>query len=291
MKYGGYFKPINNGGKEKYYSGKQRTIYLDETCYSVEELFEEVSKFYLEDDSLKLSLLFVDKHASSQSFIKIEDDTSYRLMLSMYEEEKKVIIYVNAEKITTLEDGIRIYETVGTDTEIWGNEYRLEDIENGSDYCHSEDSYSSLDSETEDEIDIEYEGEFYSYDKDDPKMDVGAQYPHVIAFRRALSHYAITHDFEFDLGKSEPTRVTATCASRDCNWRIHAAVTEDGVTFVVRTLQEDHTCFRINRSGNKHANKAWIADRIIDDLRREGDLSAKELKRRVEMIAGTDFVF
>ena len=83
----------------------------------------------------------------------------------MYEEEKKVIIYVNAEKVTTLENEIRIDEIIGTNIEIGGNEYRLEDIENGSDYCHSEDSYLSLDSETDDEIDIEYEGEFYSYDK------------------------------------------------------------------------------------------------------------------------------
>ncbi|XP_078174000.1 uncharacterized protein LOC144567709 [Carex rostrata] len=217
VKYGGYFKPINNGTKKKYYSAKQKTIYLDETTYSVEELLEDVSKFYLEDDTWKLSLFFVDKRVSSQFFIQIDDDSSYILMLSMYEEEKKVIIYVIAEKITTLEDGVRLDENIGIDVDTWKNEYRLEDIEYGSDYCHSEDSYRSLDSESEGEIDFEYEGEFYSYDKDDPKMDVGAQYPHVIAFRRALSHYAITHDFEFDLGKSEPTRVTATCASRECN--------------------------------------------------------------------------
>jgi hypothetical protein len=37
----------------------------------------------------KLSLFFVDKRATCQSFIRIEDDNSYRLMLSMYEEEKK----------------------------------------------------------------------------------------------------------------------------------------------------------------------------------------------------------
>ena len=59
-------KKINNGEKEKYYSGKQRTIYLEETSYSVEELLEEVSKFYLEDGTLKLSLLFIDKRISFQ---------------------------------------------------------------------------------------------------------------------------------------------------------------------------------------------------------------------------------
>jgi hypothetical protein len=40
-------------------------------------------------------------------------------------------------------------------------------------------------------------------------MEVGAQFPHVIAFRRALSHYALTKNFEYALEKSEPTRVSA----------------------------------------------------------------------------------
>jgi hypothetical protein len=65
VKYDGYFKPINNGTKEKYYASKQRYIYLDEVTYNVEELLEEVSKLYPEDDTCKLSLLFIDKHASS----------------------------------------------------------------------------------------------------------------------------------------------------------------------------------------------------------------------------------
>jgi ribosomal protein S25 len=41
--------------------------------------------------------------------------------------------------------------------------------------------------------------------------------------------------------------------------------------------------FGVNRSSNKHANKGWIVDRIVDDLRKERDVSAKELKERVEI--------
>jgi MuDR family transposase len=113
-------------------------------------------------------------------------------------------------------------------------------------------------------------------------MDVGVHYSHVVAFRRALSHYTVINDFEFNLGKSEPSRVTATCASRDCNWRIHATVVEDGISFIVRTLQAKHTYYGVNTSGNKHDNKGWIIDRIVGDLRKEEDVSAKELKQRVE---------
>lgn len=71
------------------------------------------------------------------------------------------------------------------------------------------------------------------------------------------------------MGKSEPTRVTATCADLECAWRIHAAVAEDGVTFVVRTMQSEHICSGEHKRGNKHATQGWIADRVINDLNEE----------------------
>ena len=106
--------------------------------------------------------------------------------------------------------------------------------------------------------------------------------PHALAFRRALNYYAIMHDFEFAVEKSDPTRVTVRCAKKDCSWRVHASVVDDGVTLVVKTLQPKHMCSGVNKSGNKHATKGWIADRIIDDLRSEGDTPAKVLKRKLE---------
>lgn len=43
------------------------------------------------------------------------------------------------------------------------------------------------------------------------KIEVGAQFPHVIAFRRALSHYAL---IKWSLTWGE--RVKETCANREC---------------------------------------------------------------------------
>jgi MuDR family transposase len=165
-------------------------------------------------------------------------------MLSMYEEEKKVLIYDTAEKITVLEDGKRMDAIIEANIDFEENEDWL-DVEDDFDSCHSDDSYCS-DSGSEDDMDVEYAEEFYLYDKDNPNMDIGTQYPHVVAFRKALNHYAVINDFEFVLGKSEPSRVMATCASRECNWRIHAAVPEDGVTFDVRTVQAKQMCCGVN---------------------------------------------
>jgi hypothetical protein len=69
---------------------------------------------------------------------------------------------------------------------------------------------------------------------------------------------------------------------RDYSWRVHTSVTKDGITFEVKTLQHKHSCSGVNKSGNKHATKGWIADKIINDLRSEGDISTKKLQNKLE---------
>jgi hypothetical protein len=67
-----------------------------------------------------------------------DNDNSYRLMLSMYEVEKKVLIYVTVEKITISEDGEGMDAIIETDIDFEGNEDWL-DVEDDSDSCHSND--------------------------------------------------------------------------------------------------------------------------------------------------------
>jgi MuDR family transposase len=84
---------------------------------------------------------------------------------------------------------------------------------------------------------------------------------------RAFNHYVVVNDFEYNLLKSEPARVTVACADLECSWRIHASTAEDNVTFIVRTMQQKHSCYEVYRRGNKHATKGWMADYVIGDLR------------------------
>jgi hypothetical protein len=225
----------------------------------------------------------LDKDARSQSFVEIEDNNTYEQMLAMYEEKKEVVVYVTKEQVILKEnEDIREDNIVLQSLE---NAQEVVNYEEDSDYCHSEDSYHSRHSDFEDgdgdDNDI-HEVEFYLYDKDDPKMEIGAIFPHVVAFRRALNHYAIINDFEYNFAKSEPARVTATCANLECSWRIHATVTEDKVTFRVRTMQPKHSCCGINKRGNKHSTQGWIVDHVVNDLRNEGDLMVTYLKKKLE---------
>ena len=43
-----------------------------------------------------------------------------------------------------------------------------------------------------------------------------------------------------------------------------------------------HSCSGFNKSRNKHATRGWIVDRIVNDLRSEGDTPPKVLKRKLE---------
>ncbi|CAI9287559.1 unnamed protein product [Lactuca saligna] len=52
---------------------------------------------------------------------------------------------------------------------------------------------------------------------------------------------------------TEKLRLTACCGDKECKWRIHASLTQDGVTFEVKKFVEIHSCTRSNKSGNKHA--------------------------------------
>lgn len=58
---------------------------------------EEVKKRYPSTDDLAFSVLFVDKNGKEQSFIKLDSDDNFMVMLSMYEQEKEVTIYVSTD--------------------------------------------------------------------------------------------------------------------------------------------------------------------------------------------------
>ncbi|CAH1430160.1 unnamed protein product [Lactuca virosa] len=92
-------------------------------------------------------------------------------------------------------------------------------------------------------------------------MKVNSEFPSVIAFRRAL-HYALTNEFEYDIEKSDLTRLTTCCGDKKCKRRIHAFLTQDGVTF--ENFVETHSCTRSNKCGNKHDTQGWIADLVTD---------------------------
>ncbi|KAK9069470.1 hypothetical protein SSX86_011374 [Deinandra increscens subsp. villosa] len=149
--------------------------------------------------------------------------------------------------------------------------------EDEPEYPLSDESYHSIYS-TDDEVDPPYYQEAI-YSKKSPIIKVNSRFENVTDFRRTLIHYAIVNEFEYNLEKSEPTRVTAICTNQECKWRIHASVNQDGITFQVKTFVDTHSCIRSNKSGNKLASQGWVASIVKDKLKSDGDVSPTELQK------------
>ncbi|CAH1433302.1 unnamed protein product [Lactuca virosa] len=254
LKYGGFFRLARNSCRQVYCFGSTKCLYIDTFSYDLNHLVEEVKKHYPSQSDIVLSIVFVDKYAKEQCFIELDNDKSFIVMLNMYNEDKEVTIYATTEKLRYNPKPLSCQDKVIDES----------DDENETDsVCPSQESYHSLHS-----FDNGYEllnyGETYAYSKTNPFMKVNSKFPSVIAFRRALKHYALTNEFEYVIEKSDLTRLTACCGDKKCKWRIHASLTQDGVTF---------------ESGNKHATQGWIADVVTDKLKSEGDVSTADLKK------------
>ena len=63
------------------------------------------------------------------------------------------------------------------------------------------------------------------HDPENPKIVKGELFPDIIAFRKAIRHYAVKTGFEFATAgyKTDKSRFIAKCAAEGCPWRIHAS--------------------------------------------------------------------
>ncbi|PWA84050.1 transposase, MuDR, MULE transposase domain protein [Artemisia annua] len=215
---------------------------MDTCSYHLRDLIEEAMTRYPSDRDLVLSVLFVDKYAAHQSFIELDSDEKFKMMLDMHEVEKEVTIYVTTEN----------------------NARDLNEIQ------QSEESYYS-------HLTTDYENELPDYEvgtclqtNKSPIMKVNSRFVNVVQFRRALNHYALMNEFEYIIEKSEPTRFTVRCANLKCKWNIHAYIMDDKVTFELKKLVEEHSCIRSNKGGNIHATQGWIANVVSDKLKSDG---------------------
>nr|KAJ0223509.1 hypothetical protein LSAT_V11C200070100 [Lactuca sativa] len=269
LKYGGVFRLAKNTCKKIYCFGSQKCIHIDTWSYKLSQLNEEIIKCYSSKNNPKLSISYVDKCASSQSFIELDSDEKFMAMLNMYEKEKEVTIYITTENNHNSNNQC-------AHNHLCDNRNEPHDDSN---YCLSEESYyTHLNYENEDEPTNDDE-EAYSFSKNTISMKVGTNFENVVAFRRALNHYAIINEFDYYIKKSDLTRFIARCENIDCNWRIYAFVMQDGITFEVKKLEEGHTCTRSNMGGNKRVTQGWIANIITDKLKSDGDISPMELRK------------
>ena len=104
-----------------------------------------------------------------------------------------------------------------------------------SDSSYDTDLAATSDSDTEfdpDEEIVDMEDEYdlpdFSYDVDDPCIDVNVVFLDVDQCKSAVTHHAILNDHAFEIVKKDKTRFRAKCkrADRGCKWTFFASTSK-----------------------------------------------------------------
>jgi hypothetical protein len=137
------------------------------------------------------------------------------------------------EGATTNEGATDDDERVGDDDKgIFSDSSYDSDLAASSDFDDDcSDSEFDPDGEILDDVD-EYDAPMFSYDPNDPCIDVNVVLPDVDQCKSAVTHHAILHDHAFKIVKKDQERFRAICkrADKGCKWtfsRLQARSTLD----------------------------------------------------------------
>ena len=142
------------------------------------------------------------------------------------EPDREPDMFDNAEEYVGVDDE-GMYDTVPPAPEF------AQPTDNANNYSTAEppDEFVNVEAEVDDADPLELH---VLHDPENPKIVKGELFPDIIAFRKAIRHYAVKTGFEFAVGyKTDKTRFIARCAAEGCPWRIHASTIFDKKTVQV----------------------------------------------------------
>lgn len=118
---------------------------------------------------------------------------------------------------------------------------------------------------------------------DDVITGVGQEFDNVKDFRGQLCKYAISKGFVYKFIKNESTRVTVKCSNEEnCTWRIHASESSHKQKFVIKKMNNLHTCGGGNgKHGQRRATRQWLTSIIKDKLHDSPQCKPKEIVREL----------
>ena len=139
--------------------------------------------------------------------------------------------------------------------------------------------WSDNDGEADDELPNEdWIGDEFevNYDAWDKEFKEGDTFGSIEELRRRMKEYVLKVGFKLIRHKNDKLRYTVSCGGKGCKWRLHAAVLDDEVSFMVRNYYGKHRCVR--KVDNRQADSNWLASKILDELREHPNTSAKKLE-------------
>ncbi|XP_020419547.1 uncharacterized protein LOC109949184 [Prunus persica] len=122
------------------------------------------------------------------------------------------------------------------------------------------------------------------------KFDGGAE-----EFRLKLCKYALEVGFNFEYAGNDKKRVVAVCSNKKlegCSWRVYASRCEATGSFVIRTLNNVHTCAgRIQESKSKMMRSRVVSSLIVDRIRAKPELKPVEIIHEFKDYYGIDISY
>ena len=88
----------------------------------------------------------------------------------------------------------------------------------------------------------EYDLTMFSYDTDDPCIDVNVVFPDTNQCKLVVTHHVVLHDHAFDIVKEDTTRFRAKCkrAEQGCKWTFFASTSKKYAGCKVHGVYLDH---------------------------------------------------
>ncbi|KAJ6842092.1 uncharacterized protein M6B38_303355 [Iris pallida] len=111
---------------------------------------------------------------------------------------------------------------------------------------------------------------------------VGQEFDNVKEFRGELCKYAIGKGFVYKFVKNETARVTVKCTGENCPWRIHASESSRKQKFVIKKMNNVHTCGGGNgKYGQRRATRQWLTSIIKEKLQTTPQCKPKEIVKEL----------
>ena len=117
-----------------------------------------------------------------------------------------------------------------------------------------------------------------SADMRDPQFVIGMVFPTCESFKKAIKEYSIVKHRKVWLQKNYKERVRAKC-SDGYPWTVFASVEKDGLSFKVKTLNDEHT-YGLDFS-SKRLSSWWLAKKYLGQWRANPTWSFSGFKQLV----------
>ncbi|KAK2662706.1 hypothetical protein Ddye_001280 [Dipteronia dyeriana] len=106
-------------------------------------------------------------------------------------------------------------------------------------------------------------------------IEVGWLFRNSTHFREVLLDYSIQEGFKLQRIKNEKRRITYGCEANSCLWRVHGSPTSDRITYILKTLTNDHNYLAVPK--NRDVTSSWFGKRFELIIKENPDINIRVL--------------